>query len=53
MTAVVFVTGLSGISVQLGSIQLTGMVLACVVGMIMGLAFYILDKLKLTNDRDE
>ena len=39
MTAVVFVTGLSGISVQLGSIQLTGMVLACVVGMIMGLAF--------------
>lgn len=53
MTAVVFVTGLSGISVQLGSIQLTGMVLACVVGMIMGLAFYIMDKLKLTNDRDE
>ena len=53
MTAVVFVTGLSGISVQLGSIQLTGMVLACVVGMIMGLAFYILDKPKLTNDRDE
>ena len=53
MTADVFVTGLSGISVQLGSIQLTGMVLACVVGMIMGLAFYILDKLKLTNDRDE
>ncbi len=53
MTAVVFVTGLSGISVQLGSIQLTGMVLACVVGMIMGLEFYILDKLKLTNDRDE
>ena len=53
MTAVVFVTGLSGISVQVGSIQLTGMVLACVVGMIMGLAFYILDKLKLTNDRDE
>ena len=53
MTAVVFVTGLSGISVQLGSIQLTGMVRACVVGMIMGLAFYILDKLKLTNDRDE
>lgn len=53
MTAVVFVTGLSGISVQLGSIQLTGMVLACVVGMIMGLAFYILDKLKLTNDRVE
>ncbi|MCI7180230.1 MAG: uracil permease [Schaedlerella sp.] len=53
MTAIVFVTGLSGISIQLGSVQLTGMVLACVVGMIMGLVFFILDKLKLTNDRDE
>lgn len=53
MTAVIFVTGLSGITVQLGSIQLTGMVLACVVGMLMGLMFFVLDKLKLTNDRDE
>ena len=52
MTALVFVTGLSGISVQIGSIQLTGMVLACVVGMIMGLTFSILDKFNLTNDRD-
>lgn len=53
MTAVIFVTGLSGISVQCGSVQLTGMVLACVVGMIMGLTFFVLDKLKLTNDREE
>ena len=52
MTAIVFVTGLSRISVQIGSIQLTGMVLACVVGMIMGLTFSILDKFNLTNDRD-
>ena len=52
MTAIVFVTGLSGISVQIGSIQLTGMVLACVVGMVMGLTFSILDKFNLTNDRD-
>lgn len=52
MTSVIFVTGLSGITVQLGSIQLTGMVLACVVGMLMGLLFYVLDKLKLTNDRE-
>ena len=36
MTSIIFVTGLSGIKVQFGSIQLTGMVLACVVGMIMG-----------------
>lgn len=53
LTSVVFVTGLSGISVKFGNIQLTGMVLACVVGMTLSLVFYILDKLKLTNDREE
>lgn len=53
MTSVIFVVGLSGITVQLGSIELTGMVLACVVGMLMGLMFYIFDRLNLTNDREE
>ena len=53
LTSIVFVTGLSGVAVNLGNIQLTGMVLACVVGMILSLIFYVLDKLKLTNDRDE
>lgn len=53
MTSVIFVVGLSGIKVQFGSIQLTGMVLACVVGMLMGLLFFVFDKLKLTNDREE
>ena len=53
LTSVVFVTGLSGIAVQFGNIQLTGMVLACIVAMGLSLIFYILDKLKLTNDRDE
>ncbi len=52
MTSVIFVTGLSGVAVKLGSIQLSGMVLACVVGMLMGLMFFVLDKLNLTNDRD-
>lgn len=51
MTSVILVTGLSGIKVNFGTIQLSGMVLACVVGMIMGLVFYILDKFNLTNDR--
>ena len=53
LTSVIFVTGLSGIAVNIGNIQLKGMVLACVVGMILSLAFYVLDKLKLTNDREE
>lgn len=53
LTSVIFVTGLSQIAVQVGNIELKGMVLACVVGMLMSLAFYILDKLQLTNDREE
>ena len=51
LTSVIFVTGLSGIALKVGNIQLTGMVLACVVGMILSLVFYVLDKLELTNDR--
>ncbi len=52
MTSVIFVTGLSGIAIHVGNIQITGMALACVVGMLMGLVFFALDKAKLTNDRD-
>lgn len=51
LTSVIFVTGLSGIALKIGNIQMTGMVLACVVGMILSLVFYVLDKLELTNDR--
>ncbi|MCI6004339.1 MAG: uracil permease [Blautia sp.] len=53
LTSVVFVTGLSGISVKFGNVELTGMVLACIVGMILSLIFYILDRFNLTNDREE
>lgn len=52
LTSVIFVTGLSGISVKLGNVELTGMVLACIVGMLLSLAFYVLDKLNLTNDQE-
>lgn len=52
LTAVIFVTGLSGIAVNIGNIQLTGMVLACVVGMILSLVFYVLDRCNLTNDKE-
>ncbi len=50
LTSVIFITGLSGISLQIGNVSLTGMVLACVVGMAMSLVFYVLDKARLTND---
>lgn len=53
LTSVVFVTGLSGIAVKLGDIELTGMVLACVTGMVLSLIFHILDRLNLTNDQEE
>lgn len=52
LTSIVFVTGLSGAAITLGDVELKGMVLACIVGMILSLLFYVFDKLKLTNDRD-
>ena len=53
LTSVVFVVGLSGIALHLGNVELTGMVLACVVAMILSLIFYVLDRMKLTNDQEE
>ena len=52
LTSVVFVIGLSDIAVNIGNIQLTGMVLACITGMALSLVFYVLDRLKLTNDQE-
>jgi len=51
LVSVVFITGLSGVSVKLGNVQLKGMVLACVVAMILSLLFHIFDTLGLMNDR--
>ncbi|MCI8629850.1 MAG: uracil permease [Firmicutes bacterium] len=50
LTSVIFVTGLSSIKVNLASVQLSGMILACIVGMILSLIFHMLDKFHLTND---
>ena len=52
LTSVVFVTGLSGIALQIGDVRLTGMVLACIVAMLLSLVFHILDIFNLTNDRE-
>ncbi len=51
LTSVIFVTGLSGIKLSIGKIELSGMILACMVGMILSLLFYVLDRFHLTNDR--
>ncbi len=44
LTAIVFITGISGVPVQVGSVQLKGMALATVVGMILSLIFHVLDR---------
>ena len=50
LTSVVFVVGLSGVTIHLGNISLSGMVLACITGMIMSLLFYIFEKFHLLNE---
>ena len=52
LTAIVFIVGLSGISIKIGSVPLKGMALATVVGILLSLLFYIFDKLKMTNDAE-
>ena len=53
LTSVVFVVGLSGVAINLGQIQLKGMSLAAVVGMLLGLIMYVLDKYHLTNEYED
>jgi len=50
LTSVIFVTGLSGIHLKFGNLDLTGMVLACVVAMALSLLFYLLNRFNLTNE---
>lgn len=50
LTSVVFVVGLSGVTIQFGSVALTGMILAALVAMIMSLTFYIFAKLHWLNE---
>ena len=50
LSAIIFVVGISGISVKLGQTQLRGMVLATIVGMILSLFFFLLDKWGWTAD---
>lgn len=50
LTSVIFIVGISKVAVNIGEIQLKGMALATVVGMLLSLLIFILDRLKLTND---
>ena len=50
LTSVIFVVGLSGVTLSLGNVALSGMTLAAIVAMLMSLLFYAFDKLKWSND---
>ena len=50
LSSVVFVAGLSGLTVTVGSISLSGMTLAAITAIVISLIFYLLDKAKLMND---
>lgn len=50
LTSVVFVAGLSGLTLNFGAVSLTGMTLAAITAMVISLAFHLLDKAGLMND---
>ena len=52
LTSVVFVIGLSGISITLGNTTLSGMVLSAITGMFMSLLFYIFARTGLLNEEE-
>ena len=49
LTSVIFIAGLSGLSIKFGSINLSGMVLASVVAVVLSAFMTLLRKLNLTN----
>jgi uracil permease len=53
LTAIVFVIGISGTVIHIGQVQLKGMALATVVGIILSLVFYALNKLNLMNNKSD
>jgi len=53
LTSVVFIVGISGAFVKIGHVQLKGMALATVVGMILSLVFHAIDFFKLSNDNSK
>ena len=52
MASVVFTVGLSGISINVGQVPLTGMGLATIVGLCISILFIIFDKLGIMNEAE-
>ncbi|WP_315115890.1 uracil permease [Clostridium intestinale] len=53
LTSVIFVIGLSGITVKLGAVELKGMGLATIVAMILSISFMIFDSLGIMNEKED
>ncbi|MDR3596763.1 uracil permease [Clostridium sp.] len=52
LTSVIFIVGLSGIKLTLGSTEITGMGLATLVAMVLSISFMIFDKLGIMNEKE-
>lgn len=52
LASVIFVVGLSGIKLSLGSVEIEGMGLATIVGIVLNMSFIIFDKLGLMNEKE-
>lgn len=50
LTSVVFVAGLSGLTLNFGNLSISGMTLAALTAVVISLAFYLLDKAGIMND---
>lgn len=50
LTSVIFIIGISGVAIKFGQVELRGMALATIVGMLLSLILYVFEKLKLTNE---
>lgn len=51
LTSIVLISGISGAAIKFGTIELKGMALGTIVSILLSLAFYVLDKMNLTNDK--
>ena len=52
LSSVIFVVGLSGITLTIGNFEITGMGLATIVAIVLNISFIIFDKLGLMNEKE-
>lgn len=52
LSSVIFIVGISGITLTMGSFEITGMGLSTIVAIILNLSFIIFDKLGLMNEKE-